>query len=61
MWNNLKDFESTDALQYTWSKSVHNRKLLAAINIDTRNIVSVLMMRDEWLKINFVVESHLCH
>ena len=41
VWNNLKDLESTDALQYTWSKSDHNRKLLTAINIDTRNIVSM--------------------
>ena len=43
LWQNLKNLESTNALHYTWNKSTHSKRLLSAINIDTRNIVSTIL------------------
>lgn len=41
VFKNIKDVTETNALTYQWSNSVSQDHLLKALNIDTRNIVSI--------------------
>ena len=45
-WQSLRDFESTPALSFHWPGSHANRCLLAALNIDSRNVVSMKILRN---------------
>lgn len=42
VWNGLRVMENTPALKYQWPHSHCNNLLLRAINIDARNIVSLV-------------------
>lgn len=42
VYEGLKSITETNALSYHWSKSVSQEMLLKSLNIDTRNIVSLL-------------------
>ena len=46
IWHNLKSVEETNALSYQWANSVSNTVLLSALGIDSRNIVSIVVLWD---------------
>lgn len=54
VWARLVPLELSPALSYQWTESLANRNLLAALNIDSRNIVStiyVIIIRNVFIKI----------
>lgn len=44
IWRKLYPIESSPALSYQWNNSYANKKLLSALNIDSRNIVSFMLV-----------------
>lgn len=42
IWQGLRDLEATPSLSFQWPGSHSNRGLLGALNIDSRNIVSII-------------------